>query len=132
LIVCTPLAPREVLRYSLTGVRLPKPFSVTTSISWSSRATSIARTSLPLPVMFIPRTPPVARPIARASASSKRTASPSLETMRISSPGSTRRTATSSSSSRMLIAMMPSALIGVLYSPNSVFLMTPFFVANTR
>src|SRR6476660_4450225 len=28
LIVCTPLAPREVLRYSATGVRLPKPFSV--------------------------------------------------------------------------------------------------------
>ena len=113
LIVWTPFAPRT-LAVLVTGVRLPKPFSVTTSSSWSSRATSIARTSLPFPLMFIPRTPPVARPIARASASAKRTARPSLETMRISSPASTRRTATSSSSSRMLIAMMPSALIGVL------------------
>ena len=65
----------------------------------------------------MPRTPLVSRPIARASSSRKRTVRPSWETIRISSPGSTRRTATSSSSSRMLIAMMPSALIGVLYLP---------------
>ena len=44
----------------------------------------------------------------------KRTARPALEIMRISSSPLVRRTATSSSSSRILIAMMPSALIGVL------------------
>ncbi len=62
----------------------------------------------------MPRTPLVSRPMLRASASEHRTARPAREIMRISSPGSTRRTATSSSSSRMLIAMIPSALIGVL------------------
>ena len=30
------------------------------------------------------------------------------------------------------MAMMPSALIGVLYLANSVFLTVPFFVAKTR
>ena len=43
-----------------------------------------------------------------------------------------RRTAISSSSSRMLMAMIPSALIGVLYAPNSVFLTIPLRLANTR
>ena len=42
------------------------------------------------------------------------------------------RTPTSSSSSRSLIAMMPSAFSGVLYSANSVFFTMPFFVAKTR
>ena len=32
----------------------------------------------------------------------------------------------------MLIAMIPSALIGVLYAISSVFLMVPLRVANTR
>ena len=80
----------------------------------------------------MPRTPLVSRPIARASSSLKRTVRPSCETIRISSPGSTRRTATSSSSSRMLIAMIPSALIGVLYFWNSVFFTVPWRVANIR
>ena len=52
--------------------------------------------------------------------------------MRMSSEPLVRRTAISSSSSRMLIAMMPSALIGVLYAMNSVFLTMPLRVANTR
>ena len=38
----------------------------------------------------------------------------------------------SSSSSRSLIAMIPSALSGVLYAPNSVFLTMPLRVAQTR
>src|SRR4051794_22843136 len=92
----------------------------------------MASTSLPAPSIVMPRTPPAGRPIARTSSSSKRTVSPPLETIRISAPRSTRRTATSSSSSRMPIAMMPSALIGVLYSANRVFLTSPFFVPKTR
>ena len=54
------------------------------------------------------------------------------ETIRMSSSPSERRTPISSSSSRILSAMIPSALSGVLYSRNSVFLTTPFFVAKTR
>ena len=42
------------------------------------------------------------------------------------------RTPTSSSPSRILIAMIPSALSGVLYAASSVFLTTPFFVPKTR
>ena len=42
------------------------------------------------------------------------------------------RTPTSSSPSRILIAMIPSALSGVLYAASFVFLTTPFFVAKTR
>ena len=38
----------------------------------------------------------------------------------------------SSSSSRSLIAMIPSALSGVLYAANSVFFTMPFRVAKTR
>jgi len=51
--------------------------------------------------------------------------------MMISSSGSTVRTASSSSSSRMLMAIMPSALIGVLYAFSSVFLTVPLRVAKT-
>ena len=80
----------------------------------------------------MPLTPPVSRPIARTSDSWKRAAWPERETIRMSSSPLVRRTATSSSSSRMLIAMMPSALIGVLYAANSVFLMIPLRVAKTR
>ena len=80
----------------------------------------------------MPRTPSVARPIARASFSEKRIAWPFRETSRMSSPGEQSRTATSSSPSRILIAMIPSALSGVLYSASFVFLTTPFFVAQSR
>ena len=63
---------------------------------------------------FMPRTPVVSRPIERTSDSWKRTAWPARETISTSSSPEVRRTATSSSSSRTLMAMMPSALIGVL------------------
>ena len=53
-------------------------------------------------------------PSARAWSSLKRAAWPERETMMMSSSPLVRRTATSSSSSRILIAMIPSALIGVL------------------
>jgi hypothetical protein len=62
----------------------------------------------------------------------KRAAWPERDTMMMSSFPLVRRTATSSSSSRTLSAMMPSALIGVLYARNSVFLIWPFCVAKTR
>jgi hypothetical protein len=63
---------------------------------------------------FIPRTPLVSRPIERTCASLNRAAWPDRETMMMSSCPLVRRTAINSSSSRMLIAMIPSALIGVL------------------
>ena len=72
------------------------------AITWPSLPTSM------------PRTPVVSRPIGRASDSAKRTVRPARETMMISALGSTARTASSSSSSRILMAMIPSALIGVL------------------
>ena len=105
---------RPLAGYSEIGVRLPYPFSVTTSSSWSSRATSMARTELPRCADVHARTPLVSRPIARTRSSLKRAAWPERETMMMSSLPLVRRTAISSSSSRMLIAMMPSALIGVL------------------
>ena len=52
--------------------------------------------------------------------------------MSTSSPSPASRTPMSSSSSRSLIAMIPSALSGVLYAANSVFLTMPFRVAKTR
>ena len=52
--------------------------------------------------------------------------------MSTSSAPSVSRTPMSSSSSRSLIAMIPSALSGVLYAANSVFLTMPFRVANRR
>ena len=62
----------------------------------------------------------------------KRIAWPSFETMRMSSSPDEWRTPTSSSPSRILIAMIPSAFSGVLYAASSVFLTTPFFVPKTR
>ena len=80
----------------------------------------------------MPRTPPVPRPIGRTCDSLKRDALPDFETMRMSSSPEVRRTWTSSSSSLTLIAMIPSALIFVLYARNSVFLIWPPAVAKTR
>ena len=74
----------------------------------------MASTALPFWETFMPRTPLVSRPIARTWLSLKRAAWPERETMMMSSWPLVRRTAISSSSSRMLMAMIPSALIGVL------------------
>ena len=68
---------------------------------------------MPLSETFIPLTPAVPRPIGRASFSLKRMAWPDLETMMMSSLPEVIRTRTSSSPLRMLIAMIPSARIGV-------------------
>ena len=62
----------------------------------------------------MPFIPDVSRPIGRIWDSWKRAACPERQTIRMSSSPLVRRTATSSSSGRMLIAMIPSALIGVL------------------
>ena len=80
----------------------------------------------------MPCTPLVSRPIGRTLLSLNRAAWPERDTMMMSSSPLVRRTAISSSSSRMLMAMMPSALIGVLYAANSVFFTIPSRVANTR
>ncbi len=80
----------------------------------------------------MPLTPEVSRPIERTASSLKRLAWPDLETSSRSSSPLVSRTWTSSSSSRTLIAMIPSARIGVLYLMNSVFLTRPFAVAKAR
>jgi len=74
----------------------------------------MANTELFFCETFMPRTPLVSRPMDRTWLSLKRAAWPERETMMMSSWPLVRRTATSSSSSRMLMAMIPSALIGVL------------------
>ena len=80
----------------------------------------------------MPWTPDASRPIGRTSVSWKRIAWPSRETISTSSLPVEWRTPTSSSPSRILIAMIPSAFSGVLYASSFVFLTTPFFVAKTR
>ncbi len=111
--VRTPSPPRPVMRYSLIGVRLPKPFSVMTNRSESSRAMSTAITSSPLRNLM-PRTPEALRPTGRTSASWKRIACPRRLIIMTSSSPEVWRTASSSSPSRMSMAMMPSLLRGVL------------------
>ncbi len=80
----------------------------------------------------MPCTPEASRPIGRTSCSEKRIACPRRETISTSSSPEEWRTPTSSSPSRILIAMIPSALSGVLYAASFVFLTTPFFVAKSR
>ena len=80
----------------------------------------------------IPWTPDASRPIARTPVSWKRIAWPLRDTIRTSSLPDEWRTPTSSSPSRILIAMIPSERSGVLYAASFVFLTTPFFVAKTR
>ena len=63
------------MRYSLMGVRLPKPFSVITKRSLSSRAMSMLMTSSPLRSLM-PCTPEALRPVGLTSASWKRMACP--------------------------------------------------------
>ena len=67
-----------------------------------------------LPATFIPRTPEVSRPIGRTAFSENREAWPDFETSSTSSLPEVNLTWTSSSPSRTLIAMIPSARIGVL------------------
>ena len=62
----------------------------------------------------MPLTPEVSRPIGRTAFSLNREACPDFETRSRSSSPEVRRTWTSSSPSRTLIAMIPSARIGVL------------------
>ena len=124
-------AAAALTRYSLIGVRLPKPFSVMTKRSQSSRAMSMLMTSSPLRSRM-PRTPEVLRPVGRTSLSWKRMACPRRLTMMMSSSPEVLRTAISSSPSRMSMAMMPSALSGVLYEPKSVFFTMPLRVPKMR
>ena len=78
----------------------------------------------------MPITPPVARPMGRASDSLKRIACPLRETMRTSSSPSVSLTSISSSSPRRLMAMRP--VRGESYSGSAVFFTMPLRVANSR
>ena len=78
----------------------------------------------------IPITPPVARPIARASVSLKRIVWPFREMRNTSSVPSVSRTSISSSSPRRLIAASP--VRGESYSGSDVFFTIPLRVANSR
>ena len=60
LIVLMPLPPRLCRRYSAMGVRLPKPFSVTTRTSASPRMASMATTELPRPQFYPPHSSGIA------------------------------------------------------------------------
>src|SRR6266511_1917154 len=80
----------------------------------------------------MPCTPDASRPIDRTSFSAKRMAWPTRDTIKTSSVPLECRTPTSSSPSRILIAIIPSALRFVLYASSFVFLTTPFFVAKSR
>ena len=82
-------------------------------------------------LMSMPLTPIVSRPIGRASDSSHLMALPAVETIITFSPVMTRRTEMSSSSSRRLIAMMPSRRERS-YACIAVFFTMPCFVANMR
>ena len=79
----------------------------------------------------MPLTPRVLRPMARASASSKRIAMPLRVLSTTSSPGCVRATSISVSPSSRLMPMMPPAL-GRLYSSSAVFLTRPRRVAISR
>ena len=74
----------------------------------------MASTELPFWDTFIPRTPLVSRPIAADGVLREAGGLPGARDHEDVVVPLVRRTAISSSSSRMLMAMMPSALIGVL------------------
>ena len=113
-IVLTPLAPRVGLavvadqRALAEAVRRSRRAGTGRRARCPSRARR-RRPARPCRARRWCRGPSPARRPPRSGRSGRR-----CETIRTSSPSSTRRTATSSSSSRMLMAMMPSALIGVL------------------
>src|SRR5690606_27152218 len=108
----TPLPPRCWSRYSPTGVRLPRPCSVTTS-SVVSGAASLRTTTMPMTrssaPSVMPRTPVATRPISRTSASWNRIAMPSRVARMTSSSPLVIWTSISSSPSTTLIALIPDA-----------------------
>ena len=130
LIVCTPFAPREVLRYSLTGVRLPKPFSVTVTSRFSG-STRTAPTTQSSPRREMPMTPRAVRPIGRTLFSLYRTARPSLVAIRTSLSPRVCRTYSSSSPSSSVSAILP-PLRWYSNSDSSVRLMMPRLVTMSR
>ncbi|CRH73041.1 Uncharacterised protein [Chlamydia trachomatis] len=107
LIVNTPCPPRCCSGYSSTRVRLPYPCSVITSSDAPSWAISRHKACAPAESV-IPFTPIVPRPKGRASDSSHLITLPALVAIITLSPGETRFTAISVSSSFKLMAIRPS------------------------
>src|SRR3990167_7995046 len=79
LIAIMPCVPRPWRVYSTIGLRLPKPFSVAVSTLCCSFSATSNEITCCLAASFMPRTPRDARPVARTSFSSKRTALPPFE-----------------------------------------------------
>ena len=105
-IAMIPVPPRFWTRYSSKTVRLPMPFVPAMRRVLSGSTTSMAFTSS-LPLKRIPMTPLVTRPCFRRSSSWKRTDWPlRVTSMRVSSPR-VRRTVSSSSSSSILMPLVP-------------------------
>ncbi len=132
-IVFTPFPPLLVMRYSSTGVFLPKPFSLITNTvdADSPLFTQIMPiTSSVWSSTSMPPTPIAPRPVGRTVVSGKRIARPLLRAIIISQLPSVIFAASSSSPSIMVMAFTPVAL-GRLNSSSTVFLITPFLVQRT-
>ena len=129
----SPLPPRFCERYSVKGVRLPKPLAQTVrrlAGSSSPLATTIPTTSSPSS-RSIPRTPKAGRPIERTFDSSKRIDIPSLVERITWSLALVRATPISSSPSSSPRAMIPRPS-GRLKAGRSVFLTVPRRVTMNR
>ncbi len=126
----TPMPPRPLTGNCSTGVRLPKPFSVTVITSPSSPMISEI-TRWPLPSLT-PRTPQAVRPIARTSDSRKRIALPAEVNSMMPWLPSVMSTPINWSSSRRSTAMIP-LVRGREKSTSGVFFTVPEAVAmNTK
>ena len=123
-----PFPARPWSRYSSSGVRLPKPRSVTVRICAPSCTTSAAMTASPSSTSM-PRTPAAPRPMGRTSSSLKRIAMPSLVAIITSRWPSVRRAVMTSSPSSRPTAWIPPAR-GCEYASSSVFLILPWRVTK--
>ena len=131
-IVFTPFAPRRVMRYASSGVRLPEPVCESTIIVVSESFFTATRPTTESPSSRVmPRTPELTRPIERRSLSWKRTARPVRLARRISESPSVSSTPTRVSPGRMRMAFLPLAITRA-YSVSDVFFTRPLAVANTR
>ena len=127
--VLIPEPPRFCTLYSLAGVALPYPSSVTIRISRSFAPlvnTSAETIASPL-LNFIAVTPEAVRPISRTSVSLKRIDWPPRVTSDSSSPLPTKRAEISESASLSVIAIRPLRRTS-LNEAASLFLATPFWV----
>ena len=106
----TPRPPRYCVRYSSTGVRLPKPLAVRWSSDAPPPAMLQATTSSPGFLNRMPKTPAAGLPVSRTLDSSKRIVWPSRDDSKMSSSPLVGTTSASSSSSLSRIAIRPARL----------------------